>query len=219
MSWILEYFVVYLSCVYIYICSTVYVELPIVLLYLLQCLMYHMLSKTRRNSRRLHIYIVHLLYLVRCLVYHMLFRTRRNSSSLHRVIREVLVLGQLVVVYKIPHSSCIHAAVYQVHRSCLCHTYSWFLLISWIMDLSILLSICRAYIYLYICSAGYASKPVLLYLLQCLVYHMLSKTRRSSGSLHRVIGDVLVLVLLVVYKIPFSSCMFDTAVVLEPGKM
>ena len=42
-----EYFVVYLSCVYIYIyISTGYPELP-VLLYLLQCLVYHMLSKTR----------------------------------------------------------------------------------------------------------------------------------------------------------------------------
>ena len=54
--------------------------------------------------------------------------------------------------------------------------------------------------------------------IQCLVYHMLSKTRRNSGSLHRVIGEVLVLGLLVVYKIPYSSCMFNT-VVLEPVKM
>ena len=74
-------------------------------------------------------------------VYHMLFKTRRNSGSLHRVIGEVLVLGLLVVVYKIPNSSCIfdtvvvvvlepgtmvcayHTAVYLVlHRSCLLHT-------------------------------------------------------------------------------------------------
>ena len=35
---------------------------------------------------------------------------------------------------------------------------------------------------------------------------MLFKTRRNSGSLHRVIGDVLVLgLLVVVYKIPYSS--------------
>ena len=60
----------------------------------------------------------------------------------------------------------------------------------------------------------------LLHLLRCLVYQMLFKTRRSFGSLHRVIGEVLVLGLLVaVYKIPYSSCMFNTAVVLEPGKM
>ena len=32
MSWILEYFVVYLLCVYLYICSAGYVELPIFLL-------------------------------------------------------------------------------------------------------------------------------------------------------------------------------------------
>ena len=45
-----EYFVVYLSCVYIvslYIYSAGYAELPVVLLYLLQCFVYHMLSKTR----------------------------------------------------------------------------------------------------------------------------------------------------------------------------
>ena len=32
-----------------------------------------------------------------------------------------------------------------------------------------------------ICSADYVGLPVLLYLLQCLVHHMLSKMRRSSG--------------------------------------
>ena len=35
----------------IYICSAGYVELPIVLLYLLRCLVYHMLSKTRRDYK------------------------------------------------------------------------------------------------------------------------------------------------------------------------
>ena len=33
--------------------------------------------------------------------------------------------------------------------SCLCHIYSWFLPMSWVLDLSILLSICRAYIYMF----------------------------------------------------------------------
>ena len=82
-----------------------YVELPIVLSYLLRCLVYHMLSKTT-NSRSLHSDGVYLLYLLRCLVYHMLFKTRRNSGRVHRVICEVLVLS-LLVVYKIPYSSCI----------------------------------------------------------------------------------------------------------------
>ena len=60
----------------------------------------------------------------------------------------------------------------------------------------------------------------LLHLLRCLVYQMLFKTRRSFGSLHRVIGEVLVLgLLVVVYKIPYSNCVFNAAVVLEPGKM
>ena len=79
---------------------------------------------------------------------------------------------------------------------------------SWILDLvSILLSI--FVVRIYICSADYAELPVLLYLLQCLVCHMLSKMRISSGILiYRVIGEVLVLgLLVVVYRIPYSSCM------------
>ena len=79
MSWILEYFVVYLLC--IYICSASYVELPIVLLYLLRCLVYHMLSKTRRNSRSLQRVITYICYTLRIGVSHV----------------EVLVLGLLVV--------------------------------------------------------------------------------------------------------------------------
>ena len=43
----------------------------------------------------------------------------------------------------------------------------------------------------------------------CLVYHMLFKTRRNSGSLHWVIGEVLVLGLLVVCKIPYSKLYFE----------
>ena len=73
-----EFFVVYLSCEYIYICSAIYAELP-VLLYLLQCLVCHMLSKMRISS----------------------------GILIYRVIGEVLVLGLLVVVYKIPYSSCM----------------------------------------------------------------------------------------------------------------
>ena len=92
MSWILEYFVVYLLCAYIF---RGYVELPIDLSYLLRCLVCHTLPKTARNSRILHRVIAYiysvshdelpiaLLYLPRCLVYHMLFKTRRKSGSLH----------------------------------------------------------------------------------------------------------------------------------------
>ena len=131
--------------------------------------------------------VAYVLCLLWCLVYHMLFKTRRNSGSWHRVIREVLVLGLLVVAYNIPYSCCFFNTAVVV--ACVLRIYSWFLPMSWILDLSILLSICRAYIYV---------RPVTLiylfyctYLLQCLVYHILSKTR-SSGNLHRVIGEVLV---------------------------
>ena len=64
-----------------------------------------------------------------------------------------------------------------------------------------------SHVYMY--SAGYAKLTVLLYLLRCLVYHMLSKTRRCSRNLYRVIGEVLVLgLLVVVYKIPYSSQLY-----------
>ena len=69
-----EYFVDYLSCVYI--CSADHVELPVIL-YLLQCLVHRMLSKWKEAL-----------------------------EFTYRVIVEVLVLGLLVVVYKIPYSSC-----------------------------------------------------------------------------------------------------------------
>ena len=82
MSWILEHFVVYLLCVYVYIRSAGYVDLPIVLLYLVRCLVYHMLSKTRRNSRSLQRVITYICYTLMLGVSHV----------------EVLVLGLLVVV-------------------------------------------------------------------------------------------------------------------------
>ena len=75
-----------------------------------------------------------------------------------------------LLVYKIPYSinSCIFNSA--VSCSCLrCHIYSWFLSMLWILDLSILLFSLSVYV----CSAGYAELPILLYLLQCLVYHML----------------------------------------------
>ena len=76
---------------------------------------------------------------------------------------------------------------------------------SWVLGLSLFV------VYLscvYICSADYVELPVILYLLQCLVYHMLSKMKRSSGITYRVTVEVLVLgLLVVVYKIPYSSCM------------
>ena len=82
MSWILEYFVVYLLCVYIYmfgwLCRATYF-----LLYLLRCLVYHMLSKTIRNSRSLQRVIAYICYTLMLGVSHVV---------------EVLVLGLLVVV-------------------------------------------------------------------------------------------------------------------------
>ena len=48
-----------------------------------------------------------------------------------------------------------------------CHIYSWFLSMWWVLSLSVLLSICRVYIYVRLIMSSY--------LLFCLVYYMLSK--------------------------------------------
>ena len=73
----------FVVCIYAYVCSAGYVELRIVLLYLLRCLVYHMLSKTRRNSRSLQRVIAYICYTLMLGVSHVF---------------EVLVLGLLVVV-------------------------------------------------------------------------------------------------------------------------
>ena len=71
-----------------------------------------------------------------------------------------------------------------------CHIYSWFLPMSWVLGLSIL-SICRVYIYFEVYVRLIMSSYLLFctrYLLQCLVYHMLSKMKRGSG-IYRVISN------------------------------
>ena len=69
-----EYFVVYLSCVYIYVRL-------IMSSYLLFCISFAMFGISNA--------------------------VQMKRSSVCRVIVEVLVLGLLVVVYKIPYSSCV----------------------------------------------------------------------------------------------------------------
>ena len=58
-----------------------------------------------------------------------------------------------------------------------CHIYSWFFPMSWVLGLSILLSICCVYIYVRLIMSSY-QVPVILYLLFNVwyqVYYMLSK--------------------------------------------
>ena len=62
----------------------------------------------------------------------------------------------------------------------------------------------RMYMHIRLIMSGY----LFLYIyFNVVVYHMLSKMR-SSGITYKVIGEVFVLgLLVVVYKIPYSSCM------------
>ena len=161
MSWILEYFVVYLLCVYIW--SAGYVEAPIVLLYLLWCLVYHMLSKTRRISRGLHRVIAHTcicyIYVVDawCITccWGISARFAAGGVIFHTAVVFLIQKLQLPVIF--------------IHGFSRCRGY-------WIWVFCCLIVVC-----IYICSADYAELPVRLHLLQCLVYHMLSTMGRSSG--------------------------------------
>ena len=166
----------------------------------------------------------------------MLFKTRRNSGSLHRVIGGGISalpgsLVGLLVVYKIPYASCI--LIQQLYLSqarwcvpiillsiwytvvaCVIFTHGFSRCRGYWIWVFCCLFVVRIYMFGWLCRATCCSV-----VFTPMVYHMLSKTTRSSGSLHRVINEVLVLGLPVVCKIPYSSCMFNTAVVLEPAKM
>ena len=118
---------------------------------------------------------------------------------------EVLVLGPLVV-YKIPYSSCIFNTAIVVACVIFTHGFSRCCCGYWIWVFS-----CLFVVYIYVvCSAGYAEPPVLLYLLQCLVpWYITCRKREEALDIYIVIGEVLVLgLVVVVYKIPYSSCMW-----------
>ena len=60
----------------------------------------------------------------------------------------------------------------------------------------------------YICYADYVELPVILYLLFSVWYITCCPDEKKLWNLHRVIVEVLVLgLLVVVYEIPYSSCM------------
>ena len=62
-----------------------------------------------------------------------------------------------------------------------CHIYSWFLSMWWVLSLSILLSICRVYIY----KADHVELPVIL-------FGILHAVQMKRSSACRVIVEVLV---------------------------
>ena len=62
------------------------------------------------------------------------------------------------------------------------------------------------------------------YLLFCCIYfnawYITRRPKREEAlEIDTVMGEVLVLGLQVVYKIPYSNCMFNTQIVCEPGNM
>ena len=153
MSWILE-----LCLFVVYIYSAGYVELPIVLLYLFWCLVYHMLSKIRRNSRSLHrvtAYICYIYFYVWCITCCWGISAMFAGSGVRF------------------HSSCIFytvvvvAGVTFIQGFFRCRGYCVYL--SRVYTAIYVLLIMSSYLFFFT-----------RYLLRCLVHHMSSKMRRSS---------------------------------------
>ena len=74
--------------------------------------------------------------------------------------------------------------------------------------------VCRVYIYVWLVTPSYLSCCIYLdaWCITC------CSKREENLEVYTVIGEVLVLGLLVgVFKIPYSSCIVNTAVVLGPG--
>ena len=95
--------------------------------------------------------------------------------------------------------------------SCLCHIYSWFLPMSWVLGLSILLSICRVYIYMF----GWLCRAICYFVSTSMfgISHAVQNEKKLwNWHIDRVIVEVLMVLsiglLVVVYKIPYSSCMW-----------
>ena len=106
----------------------------------------------------------------------------------------------LLVVCKIPYSK-----LYFEYSSCSCLSYEYLLMVSPdVVDIgSEYFVVCRAYVYVGLVMPSY--------LFFCIYfdawYINCPKREEALEFTYRVIGEVLVLGLLVVYKIPYSSCM------------
>ena len=144
------YWSILLSICRVYICSAGYVELP-TYCSVVSTSMLGVSHAVQNEKKLLHRVIAHIYvrlvmpsYLLFCRIYFDAWcitccSKREKTLEVYTEIGEVLVPGLLVVVYKIPYSSCMfntavvlepgkmvrayHTAVYLVHRSCLCHTY------------------------------------------------------------------------------------------------
>ena len=132
------------------------------------------------------------------------------------IILSTILLKSIVFMFtggcKIQYICC----VFNQNCSGLCHIYSWFLSMWWVLSLSVLLSICRVYIYIYM--LGWSCRATCYFVspLQCLVPGISHAVQMKRSSACKVIVEVLVLGLLVVV---YFSIRFRTAVVCEPGKM
>ena len=107
-------------------------------------------------------------------------RTVFHNHSVHwyyiTLIRVGIILSTILlksIVFMFTDGVKFNTSVVFFNQNCsgLCHIYSWFLSMWWVLSLSVLLSICRVYIYVRLIMSSY--------LLFCLVYYMLSKWKEA----------------------------------------
>ena len=173
----------------IYVCSAGYVEL-LILLYLIRCLVYHMLSKTRRNSRSLHRVIAYICYIyfdAWCITY--CWGISARSAGGVRF-----------------HTACIFNTVSINSCSCCSCLSHLFMASPDVVDIG-----CEYFVFylscVYICPWLCRATCSLVSAWMLGISHTVQNEK--FWNLHRVIGEVLVLgLLVVVYKIPYSSCMW-----------
>ena len=89
------------------------------------------------------------------------------------------------------------------------HIYSWFLPMSWVLDLSICCLLVFSYVYMFgwLYRATCSFVPDIYFNVWYITCY--PKWEEALEFTYKVIGEVLVLgLLVVVYKIPYSSCMW-----------
>ena len=117
---------------------------------------------------------------------------------------EVLVLGLLVVVYKIPYSSCIFNTAVVVA----CVILEYLLMVSpHVVDIGseyFVDYLSCVYIYVRLVMPSF-----LFFSIYFNAWHVICCPKREEAlEIYKVTGEVLVLgLMVVVYKIPYSSCM------------
>ena len=153
-----------------------------------------------------------MLYLLRCLVYHMLSKMGRNSRNLHRVIAYIYFDAWCITCCwgvsarsagggKIPYSSCIFNTAVVVACVIFTHGFSRYCGYWIFWEFCCLFVVC-IYIYVRLVMSSY-----LFFCIYFNGWYITCCPKREALEIYILMGEVLVIGLLVVVcKIPYSSC-------------